>query len=213
MQGGKTRRIFRMGIGQRIRQRRLQLGLTQTELGDLVGQSQRWVSSAEKDATLTYEQLVVLARALQRPLAWLLGEEAPPARGVREELADYLERLPLEVEVYEDLEAAAAMRSGAEPLDRIPIPARIRPSKRTLFAFRVRGASLEPDFHDGETIGIDPDRTPIPGNVVVALVDDELLLKRYVTRDERHFLVSAAGEREIELANIKGVGVWSTREL
>lgn len=49
------------------------------------------------------------------------------------------------------------------------------------FALQVDGASMEPDFHHGDVIVVDPDLQPKPGDFVIARIDDDntATFKRY----------------------------------
>lgn len=200
-------------FGRRIADARKRKGLTQEELGRLVSVSQRTISNIEKG---TREPSLPVLRHLMRVLG--LSSDAAldlppsPPRGLREELAGYLARVPYEVEIYEDLDVAAAMGAGSEPLDRIPLPARIRTSSRELYGFRARGESLVPYVLPGDILIIDPDRTPASGNYVVALVDGALMLKRYEVNDDRHVLIGNNGEIAIDPGDIRGVVVHIARD-
>ena len=67
-------------IGQRIREARMALGVTQTRLAALCSVTRAAVSQWEKDATIpTGPNLVTLGKALQRPAAWLTGQSRDPA--------------------------------------------------------------------------------------------------------------------------------------
>lgn len=61
-------------VGTRIRAERVQAGLTQTQLGDLVGVKQQSVAKWEDGGTITIERLEAIAEVLQIPVRILLGE-------------------------------------------------------------------------------------------------------------------------------------------
>ncbi|MFZ4653065.1 MAG: LexA family protein [Methylococcaceae bacterium] len=55
------------------------------------------------------------------------------------------------------------------------------------FALTIRGASMEPDFKEGDTIVIDPDIKPTPGDFVVAKnQEDEATFKKFRPRGIDH---------------------------
>jgi predicted transcriptional regulator len=65
-------------IGQRLRARRVELGRTLAEVADQSGLSLPYVSNLERGrGNPTLEALGALARALEIPLASLVGEEGP----------------------------------------------------------------------------------------------------------------------------------------
>ena len=69
-----------MTVGQRIAQKRKELGLSQEGLGDKLGVSRQAIYKWESDASLPeVEKLVALSRIFSVPVGWLLGEEEHPA--------------------------------------------------------------------------------------------------------------------------------------
>lgn len=65
------------GVGDRIRERRLALGLSQTELAKRIGNSNRCsISRDERDGeTITTRRLSLYAKALNCTEAYLMGQE------------------------------------------------------------------------------------------------------------------------------------------
>lgn len=69
-----------MTVGQRIAQKRKELGLSQEGLGDKLGVSRQAIYKWESDASLPeVEKLVALSRIFSVPVGWLLGEEEHPS--------------------------------------------------------------------------------------------------------------------------------------
>lgn len=69
-----------MTIGQRIAQKRKELGLSQEALGEELGVSRQAIYKWESDATLPeIEKLVVLSKIFSVTVGWLLGAEEPAA--------------------------------------------------------------------------------------------------------------------------------------
>lgn len=67
---------FRAEVGSRVRFARSLLGLTQHELAGKAGVSRAFVSAIERGThMLDGWQLRLVARAVGRPLGWLLGDE------------------------------------------------------------------------------------------------------------------------------------------
>lgn len=67
--------LRRREIGDRIRDRRRQLHLSQIQLGERVGRDHKTIHRWESAATnLNITDLLLLARALDVPLAVLVGE-------------------------------------------------------------------------------------------------------------------------------------------
>jgi transcriptional regulator with XRE-family HTH domain len=66
-----------VAIGARLRTRRRQLGLTQTQLADALGVSFQQVQKYERGANrASASTLLTAAQALSTTIAWLVGEEA-----------------------------------------------------------------------------------------------------------------------------------------
>lgn len=69
-----------MTVGQRIAQKRKELGLSQEGLGEQLGVSRQAIYKWESDATLPeIEKLIALSKIFGVPVGWLLGVEDPAA--------------------------------------------------------------------------------------------------------------------------------------
>lgn len=69
-----------MSVGQRITQKRKELGLSQESLGEQLGVSRQAIYKWESDATLPeIEKLIALSRIFSVSVGWLLGVEDEPA--------------------------------------------------------------------------------------------------------------------------------------
>jgi len=75
-----------MTVGQRIAQKRKELGLSQENLGEQLGVSRQAIYKWESDATLPeIEKLISLSRIFSVSVGWLLGEEEQvPVSGEKE---------------------------------------------------------------------------------------------------------------------------------
>ena len=71
-----------MTIGQRIAQKRKELGLSQEGLGDQLGVSRQSIYKWESDSALPeIDKLIALSRLFGVSVGWLLGVEEPPQGG------------------------------------------------------------------------------------------------------------------------------------
>jgi transcriptional regulator with XRE-family HTH domain len=108
------------GIGGRIARARRESGLTQGELADLVGVSQRSIQGYEAGKVVPYRRLGRLAEVTNRDIHWLLegdDEEAPAVDiAVIEQLTQVVEQLVAEAQeiraVAERLERAFSRAEG-----------------------------------------------------------------------------------------------------
>jgi len=94
----KNRKFFE-DLGERIVNRRKELGMTQTELGEMVGVTQQVIASYETARRqIPAWRVTELAKALDMPLEALMGLHArAPKRGpksVLEKQVSALQRLP-----------------------------------------------------------------------------------------------------------------------
>lgn len=77
-----------MTIGQRIAQKRKELGLSQEALGERLGVSRQSVYKWEADSALPeIDKLIAMSRSFGVTVGWLLGVEEPPASGEEPERA------------------------------------------------------------------------------------------------------------------------------
>ena len=80
-----------MTVGQRIAQKRKELGLSQEALGEQLGVSRQSIYKWESDTVLPeVEKLIALSRLFSVSVGWLLGVEdaAPEQPGQSPELTD-----------------------------------------------------------------------------------------------------------------------------
>jgi len=97
--------------------------------------------------------------------------------------------------------------------DRLPCPV---PCSTATFILRVRGESMEPRFHDGDLIFVDPEVTAVSGRYVVVQLEDaeEATLKQLIVEDGHQYLKALNPDwpqRIIEMnstATIRGVVVF-----
>jgi SOS-response transcriptional repressor LexA len=117
--------------------------------------------------------------------------------------------------------AAAAPREHAEQANpptsdeqgRLPCPV---PCSEDTFVLRVEGESMEPKFHDGDLIYVDPDESPEHGRYVVLRLEgaDEAILRQLIVEGGRRYFKALNPdwpERIIEAgegAIIRGVVVF-----
>ena len=103
-----------MTIGQRIAQRRKELGLSQEALGERMGVSRQAIYKWESDAALPeIEKLVMLSQLFGVRVGWLLGveDEAETVHGEQEELT------PVQLKMVEEI-ARRYIRAIPQPKPR-----------------------------------------------------------------------------------------------
>lgn len=107
-----------VAIGERIKQARIEAGLIQEELGDLIGMSTRTVQSYEAGTSSPYRKIREISAVTSRSVEWLLhgdpdGEPAPDLSG--QAVALVLDRLEsLEVKLEEQARQTVRALQGLE---------------------------------------------------------------------------------------------------
>jgi SOS-response transcriptional repressor LexA len=164
-------------------------GLTQTELGRLVGVCQStvssWLQGAKRPrgaAVLRLAQLSGCSTSeVRRLVGW--GDGTPPIsrptslRRRAQEARRLLDELPLEVQVYDTLPVHAG--SGGVPLDVVYLPPCAGPAApRRVVGLTVHGDCMEPAISAGDVVVVDLEETVLDGDVVAVEIDGEWLLRR-----------------------------------
>lgn len=101
------------GLGSRIREARVEAGLTQEELAELIGVGTRQMQYYESGDSNPYRTLRRIAEATGKSIGWFMHGDAPIQLGV-EELAERLEKL--EASQVRVEEALAEQRSLLDAL-------------------------------------------------------------------------------------------------
>lgn len=150
-----------MAIGFRVKQRRLELGLTQAELADRAGISQQSVEAIEKGRTRKPRSIIELAKALQCDPVWLVvGGSIMPIAEINAKKVPLLSYV--QAGLFKDAEQILDCEGNYEYIsvdDEIGCNA---------FALRIEGDSMTPEFKEGDIVVIDPELEPYPGEFVFA---------------------------------------------
>jgi len=162
-----------MNMSERIKTKRKELGLTQSQLAKAVGIKQPSLSSIERGESkdLKATTLKGLAKALQVTPEWLeTGKEQPKFDNNITPIPN-LGKVPLIsfVQAGDWAECVDPYPVGTgEDMIECPVP-----HSENTFALRVSGESMEPRFHSGEIIFVDPCRQAENKDFVVAKLDHQ----------------------------------------
>ena len=150
-----------MSLADRVKQKRMELGLTQTEAAERAGIRQQSWQSIEDGKTLKPRNSVGIAKALNCDPSWLMNGGAFMPIGEMNS-----RRVPLISYVQA---GALAEKKSIEAFDGDfeYILTDLDLSVHS-FALRIEGDSMEPDFKAGDVIIVDPELEPSPGEFVVA---------------------------------------------
>ncbi|WP_394743811.1 LexA family protein [Escherichia coli] len=150
-----------MSLADRVKQKRLEIGLTQSQAAELAGIRQQSWQSIEDGKTLKPRNIIGIAKALRCDADWLMnGGTFKPIEEVNSR------RIPLISYVQA---GALAEKPPIEAFDG-SFEYILTDSDLSEFSFglRIEGDSMEPDFKDGDIIIVDPEVEPAPGEFVVA---------------------------------------------
>lgn len=135
-----------------------------------------------------------LERGMGKPMGWMdeyhygIGEELPPEYGAAEPGPDSYRLHPLIswVQAGEWTETVGNLEPGdAETY----LPCPVTCSEET-FVLRVRGVSMEPKFHEGDLIFVDPNVAAVHGKYVVVQLDEsnEATFKQLIIEGNQQYL-------------------------
>lgn len=162
-----------MSLADRVKEKRLALGLTQAEAAEKAGIRQQSWASIEDGKTLKPRNIVGIASALKCDPAWLMnGGAFMPLAEVN------TRKIPLINYVQA---GALATKPPIEAFDgSYEYVMTDMDLSEFCFALKIKGDSMEPDFKDGDVIIVDPEIEPTPGEFVVAKNgEDEATFKKY----------------------------------
>ena len=159
-----------MTLGERIKLRRKELGLTQVQLGEMVHKSSQVVSNWERGYTtaMSPEDLQNIAQALNVNISELMDNPAP-AQPPAQKVTYYTYRIP----VVGRVAAGQPILAQEEIIDYEYIDERLHKGGDQYFGLVVKGSSMEPTIHDGDTIIVRVQERVENGQIAVVLVDGE----------------------------------------
>ncbi|AWK84057.1 helix-turn-helix domain-containing protein [Photobacterium damselae] len=165
-------------FGQRLKNRREELKITQEKLAFLTGITRVGITKIELDQTKNAraDTLIALSKALNCNPEWLLtGKQSKELlQKIQRETHSNIEFGP---QIHRYVPEINWVQAGewTETIDDIkdgpmhPCPAKC--SNRT-FALRIKGDSMEPRFEEGDLIFVDPDQLDPPtGKYIVAQLE------------------------------------------
>jgi len=162
-----------VSLADRVKQKRIELGMTQTEAAEKAGIRQQSWASIEDGKTLKPRNIVGIASALRSDPAWLMnGGAFMPLEEVN------TRKIPLISYIQA---GALATKSPIEAFDgSFEYVMTDMDLSQFSFALKIKGDSMEPDFKAGDVILVDPEVEPTPGEFVVAKNgEDEATFKKY----------------------------------
>ena len=159
-------------LGEKLRALRLQKGLTQVQLAEMVGISNNLYNKYEKkDVRPPYETLVKLAGALNTSLSVLLDEIAVyPSEAVID--------MPIIGSVRGGMDGNVVQEETGETRPIAASALHGRPDE--YFLLRVRGDSMYPDIMDGDCVLVKKTESVESGSMAVVLYDGDYATVKWV---------------------------------
>ena len=193
-----------MALGLNVKKRRLQLGLTQTELAHVVGISQVAIANLEKRDSKSSRNLIALAEALQCSVQELeLGDM------VREKPSAYILNSVPELEIQQAGEWQYYKGKSKRALPRVALNG----GENTFFIL-VDGDSMTapigvyPSFPCGYSVHVDPDKKVEHNDFVLAkLHGGQIVFKQIKFEDGDYYLKSLNPNFEPIFDEFNTVGV------
>lgn len=168
-----------MGIGERIRNLRIERNITQTELASKIHATKQTVYKYEQGivTNIPYDKIELLARALDTTPAYLMGWEDKNASfdifsipGI--EPLPEMEKKPL----LGTIACGEPILAEENIEDYIPVPK----SNHCDFLLRCKGNSMiGARVHDGDLVCIRQQPTVENGEIAAVLIENEATLKRF----------------------------------
>lgn len=170
---------------QRAISRMSELGITQTDLARAMGVTRSAIGHyLHGRRPISSQDAALLCKTIHCSMAWLFeGTDGNVERG-----PDVARMVP-ELDWVEAgrPEVVQEPSTYADAVAHHPSPYAGRPR---MFALRVRGASMEPKFREGDLIYVDPDEISRHGSYVVVVLDDsnEATFKQLIIEGGRKYL-------------------------
>lgn len=164
-------------LGSRLGAYLDRIGMSQAELGRRAGVKQQTISYLISSDATSSAYAVRIASALGVNPAWLqdgVGHPLDPtvsigAGGAGVSRAHWVPKVTMD-------RIAQLLETGAADGPRVVTSADVG---EHAFAVEVEGRSMQPDFREGDELVVDPSTAPEPGDIVVALVDQVMVLRKY----------------------------------
>jgi repressor LexA len=160
-----------MSIGEKIKIKRTQLGITQEELATMVGfkskSSINKIETGERD--VRQSRVSAFAKALGVGIEYLMtdDQEMGPSN-IEAVFTDHIRMIP----VYESVSAGFGTKAHDSVIDYLPIRIVSDYEADETICIRVSGDSMHPKIEDGAIIQVHRQTTVDSGDIAVVLIDD-----------------------------------------
>lgn len=157
-------------IGQIIRAKREQMGLSQKQLAQAIGIKQQSIDAIEKGETQRSRHLPFIARELEIPASALGLPTEPPAAGVEAVAQGYGTR---DFRIYTAAEGGPGeILRSPDPIDWWPRPIEVQHVKGA-YGMYIVGESMVPEFEPGQVAVVNPNLPHVGGKSYIFYAEDE----------------------------------------
>lgn len=150
-----------MTVGERIKELRTSLGISQVDFADKIGISKQLLYKYEANVitNIPSDKLEIIADALYTTPAYLMGWESNRKKGV-------------EVKVYGKVAAGIPLEMIEDIIDTEEIPEKMARLGEH-FGLKIKGDSMEPRMVDGDVVIVRQQEDADTGDVVIATINGD----------------------------------------
>ena len=173
-----------MNVGQRIKNRRKELGMSADKLAELINKNRATIYRYEKNEieNMPYDVIEPLAKVLNVSPAYLMGWE---------DRANSLDSLPVkQIPVVSQISAGLPIYSEENLIDYTYIATKNLNVDKELFGLKVSGDSMDKEFKDGEVVIVEKDSVVENGQIGVVQINGyNATVKRVRYNDDQLILL------------------------
>lgn len=176
-------------FGHRLQQARVEAGLSQARLAEMLGVSTRLITYYEAGSKLPpVDRLEVVARITQKPISWFFDAAEggrPPAPRTRLTVGARPGGGP--IPLYDEVPAGSSTEAIQQAQGQVDVPAHWIRERAELYALRVKGHSMEPLIREGDLVVVRRQPHAESGQIVIAGLPGDAesgnyALKRFLVR-------------------------------
>lgn len=180
-----------MNVGQRIKNRRKELGMSADKLAELINKNRATIYRYEKNEieNMPYDVIEPLAKVLNVSPAYLMGWE---------DRANSLDSLPIkQIPVVSQISAGLPIYSEENLIDYTYIATKNLSADKELFGLKVSGDSMDKEFKDGEVVIVEKDSVVENGQIGVVQINGyNATVKRVRYNDDQLILLPESNNNE-----------------
>ena len=196
-------------VGNKIRAARKELGMSQTDLGKVLGCSHVAISKIERGITkISISAVERLAKALGYTLDYFISD-TPSSPLSHQQLRKLIREIPIAIPI---IDQDAWLQQPQEVLG-YAYWHRGEVGKRDILGLRVKGMSTPPLIDNGDTIFFVIGAVPKNGDLVVVTLDDRIFVGRFCQTEKTIILEHNGGVIKTGDCTVEGVVVQVCKKL